>query len=69
MSRFLTDIRKKGASKAALAVEQQHETSMFVPEEKLREEDLVKLLPVISAEVLIMSDHCCPTADRNLKCS
>ena len=41
MSRFLSDIRKKGAGKATLGVEQQHETSMFVPEEKLREEDLV----------------------------
>ena len=48
MSRFLTDIRRKGAGKAALSVEPQHETSMVVPEDKLREEDLVMCLPLIS---------------------
>ncbi len=41
MSRFLSAIREKGAGKATLGVEAEHETSMFVPEEKLREEDLV----------------------------
>jgi hypothetical protein len=65
MSRFLNVIREKGAGKATLGVEAEHETSMFVPEEKLREEDLVRFF----ARYAYVVFPTMTSLGRNWKCS
>jgi hypothetical protein len=44
MARFLNVIHKKAADNARLAAEEEVETAQNIPEEKLRDEDLVSIL-------------------------
>ena len=46
MSHFLNMIHKRAENDAKLSVEEEEEFSKVIPEEKLREEDLVSLVPI-----------------------
>ena len=46
MAHFLNMIHKRAENDAKLSVEEEEEFSKVIPEEKLREEDLVSLVPI-----------------------
>lgn len=53
MAHFLEMIHRKAADKAALGEEETEETDKNIPEEKLRDEDLVGWIHVNSQAVLV----------------